>query len=175
MRVAVNSSLYKRLNSKDFVFSYKDFFIQCLVKKGLKKKAYSIFFEFVRLLKRKFKLTRSSINSFLRVHFERRKPCVGFVTRKVAAVTYSIPVYIRPDRARSLLIRWFVMCAASRTEKSYAECLFSEFVDFVSGVGKTVRKIEEYYKLAVKNRPFTKFKKKRSKRYKSFRRRKYGV
>lgn len=175
MRIAVNSSLYRRLNSRGFVFSYKDFFIQCLIKNGLKKKAYSIFFEFVRLLKLRFQLTRVSINDFFKLHFDRRKPCVGFVTRKVAAVTYSIPVYIRPDRARSLLLRWFVSCASLRSEKSFSERLFSEFIDFVSGVGKTIRKLEEYYKLAVKNRPFTKFKRKRSKRYKSFRRRKYGV
>lgn len=175
MRIAVNSSLYKRLNSKDFVFSYRDFFIQCLTKNGLKKKAYSIFFEFVGLLKAKFKLTRLSVNDFLRTHFDRRKPCIGFVTRKVAAVTYAIPVYVRPDRARSLLLRWFVSCASSRSERSFAERLFFEFVDFISGVGKTIRKLEEYYRLAIKNRPFTKFKRKRSKRYRSFRRRKYGI
>lgn len=175
MRVAVNSSLYKRLNSKDFVFSYRNFFIQCLIKKGLKKKAYSIFSEFVRLLKMKFKLIRSSVNDFLKERFDRRKPCVGFVTRKVAAVTYSIPVYIRPDRARSLLLRWFVSCASLRSEGSFAERLFFEFIDFISGVGKTIRKLEDYYRLAIKNRPFTKFKKKRSKRYRSFRRRKYGI
>jgi small subunit ribosomal protein S7 len=175
MRIAVNSSLYKRLNSKDIVFNYKDFFIQCLIKNGLKKKAYSIFFEFVRLLKLQFKLVGVSVNDFFRKHFDCRKPCVGFVIRKVAAVTYAIPVYIRPDRARSLMLRWFVSCASLRVEKSFAERLFFEFVDFTLGVGKTVRKLEEYYRLAVKNRPFTKFKKKRSKRYKSFRRRKYGV
>lgn len=175
MRVAVNSSLYKRLNSKDFVFSYKDFFIQCLIKNGLKKKAYSIFFDFVRLLKVKFNLVGSSINVFFQTHFDKKKPCVGFVVRKVAAVTYTIPVYIRPDRARSLLLRWFVRCAGLRSEKTYAERLFFEFLDFSAGVGKTIRKLEEYYRLAVKNRPFTKFKKRRSRRYKSFRRRKYGV
>lgn len=175
MRVAVNSSLYKRLNSKDFVFSYKDFFIQCLIKNGLKKKAYSIFFEFVRLLKLKFNLIGLSVNTFFQTHFDRKKPCVAFVTRKIAAVTYTIPVYIRPDRARSLLLRWFVICAGSRSEKTYSERLFFEFLDFVLGVGKTIRKLEEYYRLAVKNRPFTKFKKRRSRRYKSFRRRKYGV
>ncbi len=131
MRVAVNSSLYKRLNNKDFVFSYRDFFIQCLIKNGLKKKAYSIFSEFVGLLKLHFKLTRFSVNDFFRMHFDRRKPCVGFVIRKVAAVTYAIPVYIRPDRARSLLLRWFVSCASLRAEKSFAKRLFFEFVDFV--------------------------------------------
>jgi ribosomal protein S7 len=174
MRVAKRSFLYNRLNSKNFIFNYKDFFIQCLIKKGFKKKARQVFFNFLILLKKKFLLNVSS-NDFLKDIFEKKKPCVAFVQRKVASVVYTIPVYIKPDRASCTIVRWFIENASLRSERTLSEKLFFEFLDLQNGVGKTIRKLEEYYKIAVKNRPFTKFIKKRSKRYRAFRRRKFGV
>lgn len=90
-------------------------------------------------------------------------PFISFVKRKVAAKVYELPYGISFWRSRMLLLRWFVKNALLRKEKKVSVKLFREFLDLYYGVGKTVKKLQEYYEYARMNYPFIKYMKKRKK------------
>jgi hypothetical protein len=61
-----------------------------------------------------------------------------------------------------------------RTEAKLLDRLYNEFNELVLGYGRTVQIVEDYYYLALKNRPFLKYIRKRRKVFLS-RLKKFGV
>lgn len=103
------------------------------------------------------KLKVINVYHFFEKVFELYRPRFSFIFRKKGAITYSLPAYINIDRARMLILRWFIQSAKQRSEKSFVLRLLAEFFDLVNGIGRTIRKVEDHLKLAIKNRPFIKF------------------
>ena len=101
-------------------------------------------------------------------------PLFSFLTKKITANVYSLPWLIESNRAKFVLIKWFLNASVMRSEHDIVLRLYNEFNDLYLGYGKTVKKIEDYYALAIKNRPFTRFLRKRRKVFLS-RLKKYGI
>jgi small subunit ribosomal protein S7 len=74
--------------------------------------------------------------------------------RRVGGATYQVPVEVRPERGRSLALRWLVASARARAGKSMAEKLAAELSDASQGQGTTIKKREDTHKMAEANRAF---------------------
>jgi small subunit ribosomal protein S7 len=81
-------------------------------------------------------------------------PAVEVRPRRVGGQTYQVPMEVRPDRRRTLAIRWMVTQARRRSGKTMIEKLSSEFLDAFNGSGSTIRKREETHRMAEANKAF---------------------
>jgi small subunit ribosomal protein S7 len=81
-------------------------------------------------------------------------PQLEVKARRVGGATYQVPIEVRPERGRSLALRWLVSSARARAGKSMAEKLAAELSDASQGQGTTVKKREDTHKMAEANRAF---------------------
>src|SRR5215213_7727845 len=51
------------------------------------------------------------------------KPTIEVRSRRVGGATYQVPVEVRPERRQALAIRWLILAARGRNEKTMAERL----------------------------------------------------
>jgi len=82
------------------------------------------------------------------------KPALEVKSRRVGGATYQVPVEVRGTRAMTLSLRWLVMYAQQRREKSMSERLMNEILDASNGLGAAVKKREDTHKMAESNRAF---------------------
>ena len=57
------------------------------------------------------------------------KPSIEVKGRRVGGATYQVPVEVRPARQQTLALRWLVMFARKRGDRSMEERLFAELRD----------------------------------------------
>ena len=50
-------------------------------------------------------------------------PSLEVKARRVGGATYQVPIEIRPERRQTLALRWLVMFARKRSERTMAERL----------------------------------------------------
>lgn len=163
-----------RVKSKDYFLDYISFMIQCFIRKGFRMKAVNIVHSFLYKLKRMYLRKGSRVLEIISSVFEKYVPVISFVPRKVAATVYTLPWFINRHRAKSLFVHWFLNSAMDRSEIRIVDKLYYEFIDLSKGYGRTARKVEEYYTLAIKNRPFMRFLRKRRRGFLA-RLKKFGV
>lgn len=182
MRFARRSLAFLKIREKNFNIEYVYNLINLLLKKGLKIRAYKIYkklnckiqFFINKLFKfEKNKGLNKKVEKFIKEEKEKNKfinfiqilniivneyaPIISFVKRKVAANNYTLPYFISEVRSKMIFMRWFVKSSIDRYEKSISEKLYKEFLDILYGLGKTIKKIEEYYEKAKQNYPFIRF------------------
>ena len=172
MRVAKRSLAFNRLYNNQYLNDYLKIFIQLLIKKGKKLQALKIIFKFFLFLKKEYQC--KDFEKFFSSSFFKYEPKIAFVFRKVAAMVYSLPIFISSFRARILVIRQLFISAKERLEKTFFNCLIAEYKDFMLNYGKTIKKIEDYQLLAKKNKPFLRFLRKKRGSY-NLRLKKYGI
>ncbi|QOJ86544.1 30S ribosomal protein S7 [Candidatus Riesia pediculicola] len=126
-------------------------FINILMKNGKKSVAESIVYRSLNMLSEKTKM--SQIESF-EVSLNNVRPIVEVKSRRVGGSTYQIPVEIRPVRRNTLAMRWIIISARKRKEKSMILKLKNELNDAFEQKGSSVRKKEEVHKMAEANKAF---------------------
>ena len=85
------------------------------------------------------------------------KPSVEVKGRRVGGATYQVPVEVRPDRQQTLALRWLVMFARKRGERSMQDRLFAELRDALNGTGGAFKKMIDTHKMAEANKAFAHF------------------
>ena len=85
------------------------------------------------------------------------KPSVEVKGRRVGGATYQVPVEVRPERQQTLALRWLIMFARKRGERSMEERLFGEMRDALSGQGGAFKKKIDTHKMAEANKAFAHF------------------
>jgi len=85
---------------------------------------------------------------------ENIKPVLEVRSRRVGGATYQVPVEVRPDRRVSLGLRWLILYARGRGEKTMRERLAGEILDAFSNRGASIKKREDVHKMAESNRAF---------------------
>ena len=83
------------------------------------------------------------------------KPTLEVKPKRVGGATYQVPMEVNSRRSTALGIRWIVNFSRARKEKTMAERLANEIIDASSGVGASVKKREDMYKMAEANRAFS--------------------
>lgn len=81
-------------------------------------------------------------------------PVLETKARRVGGATYQVPMEIRPERRQTLAIRWIVLFARKRGEKTMNERLAGELVDAVNLTGGAVKKKDEMHRTAEANKAF---------------------
>ena len=69
-----------------------------------------------------------------------------------------MPIEIRPERRQTLGLRWLVVYARNRHEKTMSEKLAGEIMDAVAGNGGAFMKKEDMHKMAEANKAFAHYK-----------------
>ena len=85
------------------------------------------------------------------------KPSVEVKGRRVGGATYQVPVEVRPERQQTLALRWLIMFARKRGERSMEERLFGELRDALNGQGGAFKKKIDTHKMAEANKAFAHF------------------
>jgi small subunit ribosomal protein S7 len=126
-------------------------FINKLMKNGKKTVAMTIFYKALNLAEERTK--KPGIEIFEQA-IKNVTPVIEVRPRRVGGATYQVPLEVRPERRRSLAIRWLVSSARDRSGKSMVEKLAAEFIDAANNQGVTVKKREDTHKMAEANRAF---------------------
>ena len=85
---------------------------------------------------------------------ENVKPILEVKSRRVGGATYQVPIEVPQDRRTSLAIRWLILNAKSRSEKTMRERLAGEFMDAFNNRGGAIKKKEDTHRMAEANKAF---------------------
>ena len=88
---------------------------------------------------------------------ENIKPVLEVKARRVGGSTYQVPMEIRPERRQTLAIRWLVLYARQRSERSMAKKLAGELVDAYNNAGGAFKKKEDVHRMAEANKAFASY------------------
>ncbi len=134
---------------------YRSTLLQRLINKvmerGKKSKAEKIVYGALQIIHERTK------RNPLEVLAEAIRNCIPLVEtrpRRVGGATYQVPIEVRPARRISLALRWIVLAAREREEKTMAHRLASELIEASQGRGGAVRMKEEMHRIAEANRAF---------------------
>ncbi len=84
-------------------------------------------------------------------------PVLEVRSRRVGGSNYQVPVEVRPERRKTLGIRWLVLQARKRGEKTMHERLAKELMDAANNTGGAVKKKEDVHKMAEANKAFASY------------------
>ena len=85
-------------------------------------------------------------------------PVLEVKARRVGGATYQVPMEIRPDRRRTLGLRWLTLYSRKRGEKTMVDRLAGEILDALNNAGGACKKKEETHKMAEANKAFSHYK-----------------
>ena len=83
------------------------------------------------------------------------KPTLEVKPKRVGGATYQVPMEVNSRRSTALGIRWIVNFSRARKEKTMAERLANEILDASNGLGASVKKREDVFKMAEDNRAYS--------------------
>ena len=84
-------------------------------------------------------------------------PVLEVKARRLGGSTYQVPMEVRAERRQTLGLRWLVLYARKRGERTMADKLAAEIIDALGNTGGAVKKKEETHKMAEANRAFAHF------------------
>ena len=122
-----------------------------VLQRGKRSTAERIVYEALTMIEAK---TGSEPSSTLKRAVDNFKPQLEVRSRRVGGATYQVPVEVRPRRANTLAIRWIVGYSRQRRERTMAERLANELMDAANGVGASIKRREDLYKMAESNKAF---------------------
>ncbi len=146
--------IHKKQPIPDPVFSDQRVarFVSNMMKQGKKELSYRIFYQAMDIIQEKE--GKEGIVIF-RQAMSKVEPQVEVRSRRVGGATYQIPVDVRPERAEACAIRWLIISARARKEKSMNLRLAAELIDASKGQGGAVKKRDETRRMADANKAFS--------------------
>ena len=81
-------------------------------------------------------------------------PVLEVKARRVGGATYQVPMEVRPERRRTLGLRWLTTYSRARSERLMSERLAGELMDAVNNAGGAVKKKDDTHRMAESNRAF---------------------
>ena len=122
---------------------------------GKKNIALKIVYDCMNLIKEKAKV-ESPIEIF-ETAIKNTTPVMEVRSRRVGGANYQVPREVRPERQRSLSMKWIVLAARSKKGKPMAEKLADEIILASKNEGEAVKKRENTHKMAEANKAFAHF------------------
>ena len=126
-------------------------FMSALMLSGKKAIAEGILYGSFDIIKNRFKQEPLEV---FRSALDNVKPKLEVKSRRVGGATYQVPVEVRPERRVALAMRWLVLIARTRGEKTMRERLAAEFVDAAALRGGAVKKKDDTHRMAEANKAF---------------------
>ena len=81
-------------------------------------------------------------------------PSVEVKSRRIGGATYQVPLEVTRDRRNTLAIRWIVLNARNRSEKTMIDRLVGELLDSTQGRGGAMKKKDDVHRMAEANKAF---------------------
>lgn len=127
-------------------------FINCLMQNGKKSAAEKIAYGALELIQKRtsqepLKLFKDAVDNV--------KPSVEVRSRRVGGATYQVPTEVREERRLALALRWLIIAARDRKEKTSRDRIAAELLDASNGRGGAVTKRENTHKMAEANKAFS--------------------
>jgi small subunit ribosomal protein S7 len=126
-------------------------FINCMMVQGEKSVAEGVFYRSLDIIKDR---TKEDPVKVFKKALDNVKPVLEVKSRRVGGATYQVPVEVPQDRRTSLAIRWIILNARSRGEKTMREKLASELLDASNNRGGAIKKKEDTHRMAEANKAF---------------------
>jgi len=127
-------------------------FMNVIMRDGKKSTAEHIVYGAFEVIEKK---TRNDPLAMFRRALDNIRPRVEVKSRRVGGATYQVPIEVRPERAKSLAMRWLSSYARSRAGKSMHEKLADEIIDAANERGESVKKREDTHRMAEANKAFS--------------------
>ena len=149
----------KRLTSPDSLYGNRLVarLINRVMKGGKKTIAQKHVYKALEIVKEK---TKKDPLEALRQSLEKIKPNMEVRPRRVGGTVYQVPMPVRGERREALAIRWLVVSARKRPNKTYhtfAEKLAVELLEALEGEGEAIKKKENTHRMAEANKAFAHF------------------
>ena len=143
----------KRFPQKDL--RYNSFlislFLNRILKKGKKSIAKKILYKSMDFLKNRLKINPLVI---LEKAIKNVSPRVFLKSRYIGDKVYKIPFLLNKFKSTVLAIKWILFFSKKRKKKNMIENLSQEIMDAYKGIGNSIKKKEEIYKIAESNKVF---------------------
>lgn len=130
-------------------------FVNSLMWDGKKSIAYTIFYDAIDLVAKK---TNEDGLEIWKKALANITPAVEVKSRRVGGSNFQVPTEVRPERKQSLGIKWMILYARKRGEKSMTDKLAGEIIAASKGEGAAVKKKEDTHRMAEANKAFSHFK-----------------
>lgn len=127
-------------------------FINCLMYKGKKGVASSIFYNAIDEVKN---LTGEDGLEMWRKGITNVTPSVEVKRRRIGGATLQIPEEVRPGRKTSLSIKWLIGAARNRNEKTMTDNLVKEIIAAAKEEGAAFKKKIEMHKTAESHKAYS--------------------
>jgi small subunit ribosomal protein S7 len=129
-------------------------FVNNLMYEGRKGTGFLLFYDALDKVEARTKESgldqwRAALNNIM--------PAVEVKSRRVGGATFQIPTEVRPDRRISVGIKWMILYARKRNEKSMADKLAGEIIAAAKGEGAAVKKKDDTHRMADANKAFSHF------------------
>lgn len=129
-------------------------FVNNLMYDGKKSLSYEIFYNALDEVATK---TGEDGLEVWRKALENVTPQVEVRSRRVGGATFQIPQEIRSARKTSMAMKWMILFARKRNEKTMARKLASEIVAAYKNEGGAFKKKEDTHRMADANKAFAHF------------------
>jgi small subunit ribosomal protein S7 len=133
-------------------------FVNNLMWDGKKSTAFDVFYSALEIVETKKNNDEKTSLEVWKDALTNVMPHVEVRSRRVGGSTFQIPMQIRPDRKISMAIKWMILYARRRNEKSMAGKLASEILAAAKEEGAAVKKRMDVHKMADANKAFSHFK-----------------
>ena len=133
-------------------------FVNNLMWSGKKSVAFKVFYDALELVEeKKGEDEEKSALEIWKDGLSNVMPHVEVRSRRVGGATFQIPMQIRPDRKVSMAIKWMILYARKRNEKTMAQRLAAEILAAAKEEGAAVKKRTDTHKMAEANKAFSHF------------------
>lgn len=127
-------------------------FVNNLMLDGKKQTSYDIFYGAMDIVKERIQ-EEEPVNVWKRA-LENVTPLVEVRSRRVGGATFQIPQEIRPSRRLSMGMKWMILAARKRNDKSMAQKLANEVMAAYNNEGGAYKKKEDTHRMAEANKAF---------------------
>ncbi|MFC4268525.1 30S ribosomal protein S7 [Polaribacter marinivivus] len=132
-------------------------FVNNLMWDGKKSVAFKVFYDALEIVEEKKTDEEKSALEVWKEGLSNVMPHVEVRSRRVGGATFQIPMQIRPDRKVSMAIKWMILYARKRNEKTMAQRLAAEILAAAKEEGAAVKKRVDTHKMAEANKAFSHF------------------
>ena len=132
-------------------------FVNNLMLDGKKSIAFKVFYDAMEIVEEKKQDEEKTAIELWKEALSNVMPHVEVRSRRVGGATFQIPMPIRADRKISMAIKWMILYARKRNEKSMSQRLAGEVLAAVKEEGAAVKKRMDVHKMADANKAFSHF------------------
>ena len=132
-------------------------FVNMLMWDGKKSVAFKVFYDALEIVEQRKNNDEKTSLEVWKDALSNVMPQVEVRSRRVGGATFQIPMQIRPDRKISVAMKWLILYARRRNEKSMPNKLAGEILSAAKEEGAAVKKRMDTHKMAEANKAFSHF------------------